>query len=114
MAAFTPVVEDPVVRETVALQGMEETRHAQLIRVMIDRYGIDATEQPVEAFPPDLETAVIDFGYGECMDSFLGFGAFKTARQSGFLPEWMFEIFDVLMHEKTRHNPKRPTAPARA
>ena len=43
------------------------------------------------------------FGFGECMDSFLGFGAFKTARQSEFLPESMFEIFDVLMYEETRH-----------
>jgi hypothetical protein len=50
-----------------------------------------------------METAFIDFGFGECMDSFLGFGAFKTARQSEFLPESMFEIFDVLMYEETRH-----------
>ena len=50
-----------------------------------------------------METAFIDFGFGECMDSFLGFGAFKTARQSEFLPEAMFEIFDVLMYEETRH-----------
>ena len=101
--AFTPQVTDPVVREAVALQGVEETRHAKLIRVMIDRYGIDATEQPLETFPPDLETAFIDFGFGECLDAFLGFGAFKTARESEFLPEGMFEIFDVLMHEETRH-----------
>jgi hypothetical protein len=103
VAAFTPMVQDPLVREAVALQGVEETRHAGLIRVMIDRYGLEATEQPIEQFPPDLETAFIDFGFGECMDSFLGFGAFKTARQSEFLPEGMFEIFDVLMHEETRH-----------
>jgi hypothetical protein len=103
VAAFTPMVQDPLVREAVALQGVEETRHAQLIRVMIDRYGLEATEQPIEQFPPNLETAFIDFGFGECMDSFLGFGAFKTARQSEFLPEGMFEIFDVLMHEETRH-----------
>ena len=45
----------------------------------------------------------LDFGFGECMDSFLGFRAFKTARQSEFLPESMFEIFDVPMHEETRH-----------
>ena len=70
---------------------------------MIDRYGLDATEQPLETFPPNMETAFIDFGFGECMDSFLGFGAFKTARQSEFLPEGMFEIFDVLMYEETRH-----------
>jgi hypothetical protein len=103
VAAFTPMVQDPLVREAVALQGFEEARHAQLLRVMIDRYGLDATEQPLETLPPNLETAFIDFGFGECMDSFLGFGAFKTARQSEFLPEGMFDIFDLLMHEETRH-----------
>jgi len=101
--AFLPHVVDPVVREAVALQGVEETRHARLIRVMIDRYGIDATEQPLEKFPADLETAFIDFGFGECLDAFLGFGAFKTARESEFLPAAMFDIFDVLMFEETRH-----------
>lgn len=101
--AFTPQVIDPLVQQAVALQGVEESRHAKLIQVMIDRYGLDATEQPLEAFPADLETAFIDFGFGECMDAFLGFGAFKTARQSEFLPEGMFEIFEVLMHEETRH-----------
>jgi hypothetical protein len=101
--AFTPEVRDPLVREAVALQGVEETRHARLIRVLIDRYGLDATEQPLEAFPRDLETAFIDFGFGECLDAFLGFGAFKTARQSEFLPSAMFDIFDVLMFEETRH-----------
>ncbi len=101
--AFTPYITDPVVREAVALQGVEETRHAKLIRVLIDRYGLEATEQPLETFPADLETAFIDFGFGECLDAFLGFGAFKTARQSAFLPEGMFEIFDVLMYEETRH-----------
>src|ERR1700733_3567992 len=103
VAAFTPMVQDPLVREAVALQGVEEARHAQLLRVMIDRYGLAAPEQPLDAFPADLETAFIDFGFGECMDSFLGFGAFKTARQSEFLPEGMFTIFDVLMFEETRH-----------
>jgi hypothetical protein len=103
VAAFTPLVADPLVREAIALQGVEEARHAELIRVMIDRYGLEATEQPLESFPANLETAFIDFGFGECMDSFLGFGAFKTARQSEFLPEGMFDIFDVLMFEETRH-----------
>ncbi|MEC4589656.1 hypothetical protein VPG91_01540 [Nitrospirillum amazonense] len=103
VAAFTPLIDDPLVREAMAIQGVEETRHAHLIRVMIDRYGLDATEQPLEALPEDKEKAFIDFGFGECLDAFLGFGAFKTARQSEFLPESMFEIFDVLMHEETRH-----------
>jgi hypothetical protein len=101
--AFTPHVEDSVVREAIALQGFEERRHADLIRVMIERYGIDATAQPLETLPADLETAFIDFGFGECLDSFLGFGAFKTARQSEFLPDALFDIFDMLMFEETRH-----------
>jgi hypothetical protein len=92
--AFTPHVVDPVVREAVALQGVEEIRHAKLIRVMIDHYSLNATEQPMEVFPADLETAFIDFG----------FGAFKTARESALLPEATLEIFDVLMHEQTRHS----------
>jgi len=101
--AFTPQVDDPLVREAVEMQGREEVRHAKLIKVMIDRYGIEATEQPMEQFPAKLEVAFIDFGFGECLDSFLGFGAFKTARESEFLPGSMFDIFDVLMHEETRH-----------
>lgn len=101
--AFLPQIEDPVVREAARVQGVEETRHAKLIKVLIDKYGLNATEQPLEDFPEDLETAFIDFGFGECLDAFLGFGAFKTARQSEFLPEKMFEIFDILMDEETRH-----------
>jgi hypothetical protein len=103
VAAFTETVADPLVREAVALQGHEEARHARLLAVMIERYGIDAPEQPLEPLNQQLETGFIDFGFGECLDSFLGFGAFKFARQSGFLPEAMFEIFDMLMFEETRH-----------
>jgi hypothetical protein len=101
--AFTETIDDPVLKEAVALQGFEEARHADLIRVMIKRYGIDATETPLDKLPADIETAFKDFGYGECVDSFLGFGVFKIARQSGFLPESMFQIFDRLMYEETRH-----------
>ncbi|HUB95300.1 MAG TPA: hypothetical protein VL993_05250 [Stellaceae bacterium] len=103
VAAFTETIEDPLVREAVALQGFEEARHAKLLAVMIERYGIDAPEQPLEALNPDIETGFMDFGFGECLDSFLGFGAFKFARQSEFLPSEMFDIFDMLMFEETRH-----------
>ena len=39
--AFTETVKDPVLKEAIALQGAEEARHAELIRVMIERYSID-------------------------------------------------------------------------
>jgi len=101
--AFSETIDDPVVREAIELQGFEEARHAELIRVMIQRYGIEVTEKVLDPLPADIETAFKDFGFGECMDSFLGFGAFKIAREDGFLPEAMFEIFDALMYEETRH-----------
>lgn len=101
--AFAETVDDPVLKQAVALQGFEEARHADLLRVMVRRYGIDATEQPLDPLPADTATAFKDFGFGECMDSFLGFGVFKIARTSEFLPEGMFEIFDTLMYEETRH-----------
>jgi hypothetical protein len=101
--AFAETVGDPLVREAVDLEGIEEERHAQLLGVMIRRYGLPAVEMELEPIGPDLHTAFTDFGYGECIDSFLGFGVFKIARQSEFLPEPLFEIFDTLMLEETRH-----------
>ena len=103
VAAFAKTVNDPLLREAVDLQGLEETRHAALLREMIRRYGIDVTEHPLDPLPADIETAFKDFGFGECMDSFLGFGVFKIAREGGFLPEAMFEVFETLMYEETRH-----------
>src|SRR6267154_2706297 len=103
VAAFTETVADPVLREALALQGREETRHARLIRVMIEKYGLDAAERPLEDISEDIETRFKDFGFGECLDSFLGFGLFKIALQSEFLPKEMLRIFDTLMYEETRH-----------
>ena len=90
-------------REAVTLQGFEEARHAELLRLMIQRYGVAAEERPPDPPSGNLLRAFADFGYGECLDAFLGFGVFKIARRAGFLPEAMFEIFETLIHEETRH-----------
>jgi hypothetical protein len=103
VGAFTETVSDPVLKAALALQGEEETRHANLIRVMIDRYDLDAPERPMEHLGPDIETRFKDFGFGECLDSFLGFGLFKIAWQAEFLPREMLQIFETLMYEETRH-----------
>jgi len=104
VAAYSRTIADPLVREAVCLQGLEEARHAELLRVMIRHYGIAAEERPLdEPLGVDLRRAFADFGYGECLDSFLGFGVFKIARRSGFLPDPLFDIFDMLMREETRH-----------
>jgi len=104
VVAYAQTIADPLVREAVTLQGFEEARHAELLRVMIQRYRIAADEPPLdEPKGSDPRRAFADFGYGECLDSFLGFGVFKVARRSGFLPEPLFDIFDMLMREETRH-----------
>lgn len=103
VAAFTETVTDPVLRQALALQGEEETRHAHLIRVMVDRYGLDAPERPIGNLGTDIETSFKDFGFGECFDSFVGFGLFKIAWQSEFLPREIMQIFSMLMYEETRH-----------
>src|ERR1700742_1470054 len=104
VAEFVKTIkDDPVMHAAVALQGFEEARHAKLIRVMIEKYGIDAAERPLEDVSDNVETRFKDFGFGECMDSFLGVGVFKIAMQSEFLPKEMFAIFETLMYEETRH-----------
>jgi len=64
VAAFTETVRDPVLKEAIALQGFEEARHAELIREMIRRYGIDAQELPMEKLSADVETAFKDLEAG--------------------------------------------------
>jgi hypothetical protein len=103
VAAFTETITDPVLKAALALQGQEETRHANLIRVMIDRYGLDAPERPIGDLGADIETSCKDFGFGECLDSFVGFGLFKIAWQSEYLPREVMQIFSMLMYEETRH-----------
>jgi hypothetical protein len=101
--AYAATIGDPLVREAVLLQGFEETRHAKLLRLMICRYGLAAEERQLEQIGPDLYRTFADFGYGECLDTFLGFGVFNIARRAAFLPDPMFAIFDTLLHEENRH-----------
>lgn len=101
--AYAATIQDPLIREAVNLQGVEEARHARMIQFMIHHYAIKVNEHPLDPLSVELEKVFIDFGYGECLDAFLGFGAFTLARHARFLPEAMFTIFDQLLQEETRH-----------
>jgi hypothetical protein len=103
VAAYGETITDPLVREAVMLQGFEEARHAELLWLMIRRYGVAVEEREPDLPTGDLLRAFADFGYGECIDAFLGFGVFKIARRARFLPDPLFDIFEVLIHEETRH-----------
>lgn len=103
LQAYADLVEDPMIRDAIALQAMEEARHGRVIEYMINHYGIEIPERPEKPLPADLEPAFIKFGYGECFDSFFAFGLFGIARQTEFIPEALFNIFNTLVDEEARH-----------
>ncbi len=103
VTAFAETVSDPVLREAIALQGLEETRHGQLLEYMIGHYGIEVKERPAKPRPKNMQQAFIDFGFDECLDSFFAFGMFGLAREAQYFPEPLFTIFDALVEEEARH-----------
>lgn len=99
---FAETVTDSELREALAMQGVEEARHARLLEEMLRRYGI-ATAPPSEATTRSSKRDFIDFGYEECIDAFFGFGIFGLARQIQlFVPE-LTDIFEYVLLEEARH-----------
>lgn len=94
--------KDPVLSRAISLQGYEEQRHAELLKLLTDRYGIQ-----IPAFSPkrpsDPEWDFMRIGYGECFDSFFAFGLFKVASDSGFFPPGLVKLFEPVMQEEGRH-----------
>src|SRR5438045_3927433 len=100
--AMAEVERDPLLREAIALQGYEESRHAALLESMLAHYGI-----PIPGGegvrPRDAEWGFLRMGYGECFDSFFAFGLFRLAADSGIFPAPLVERFDGVMQEEARH-----------
>ncbi|MDO8756774.1 MAG: ferritin-like domain-containing protein [Elusimicrobiota bacterium] len=100
--SFGKKLKDPDLKEAVSMNGFEEGRHAALLSGLTRRYGI-----AVEKFDPtpdvDAEWGFLKVGYGECFDSFFGFGLFALARDSGYFSPALVKIFDPIMQEEARH-----------
>jgi hypothetical protein len=94
--------KDPVLSKAITMQGYEEQRHAEILTLLTGKYGI-----PVSPFKPvapaDPSWAFMRIGYGECFDSFFAFGLFALARDSGFFPPSLVELFEPIMQEEGRH-----------
>jgi hypothetical protein len=101
VTGFAATIGDTTIRNAVELQGFEEDRHGRLIATMGERYGLDAEKHPPQLDP--TESAFIHFGYCECLDSFLGFGLFRLAREIEFLPESLISLFTRVLWEEARH-----------
>lgn len=94
--------KDPVLARAISLQGYEEQRHADILRLLVDAYGIPVPRYGTER-PQDPNWAFMRIGYGECFDSFFAFGLFALARDSGFFPPSLVELFEPIMQEEGRH-----------
>lgn len=103
VTSFAETINDPLIKEAIALQGREEQRHAKLIQYLINHYQIDIKAPPQAELPKNIKQEFIKFGFGECLDSFFAFGMFGIAKQSHYLPEPFFTIFDPILDEEARH-----------
>ena len=94
---------DPVLARAIALQGYEEGRHAALLRLLTQNYGIAVADFPTPRPPANPERAFLSTGYGECLDSFFAFGLFAIGRRSEYFPSALTDIFDPILQEEARH-----------
>jgi hypothetical protein len=101
--ALARIEPDPLLRDAVAMQGFEEARHKQLIEGMLKTYDISFEEPGEYRVSSDAEWGFMRMGYGECFDSFFAFGLFRLAKESGFFPAPLVEIFNPLVQEEARH-----------
>lgn len=101
LESFAQSQKDPLIVQALRLQGYEEDRHGRMLATLVERYGLDGKAEPPAAYGG--RQAFIDFGYNECLDSFVGFGIFRIARQVHFLPDALTSLFSRVMYEEARH-----------
>ena len=103
MQAMADTVTDPLIKEAVSLNAFEEGRHKLVIRNMLHSYGIKTKLETDYKPPSDPEWAFIRTGYGECFDSFFAFGLFHMAKESGYFPPALVDVFEPVVQEEARH-----------
>lgn len=103
MAAYAATEKDPDLRDAIALNAWEESRHKEVLSRLVEAYGIPLVQEPPYPLPGDAEWAYLVTGYSECIDSFFAFGLFELARQSGLFPPELVETFEPVMQDECRH-----------
>ena len=103
VASYAAVVRDPLLHEAIALNAFEEGRHREVLSGLVAAYGITLAPEPQYVLRGDPEWAFMRTGYSECIDSFLSFGLFESARRSGFFPPELVAAFEPVVQEEARH-----------
>jgi hypothetical protein len=103
MQAMADIQSDPLIKEAITLNAFEEGRHKLVIRNMLNFYGIPLKQEGAYAPPKNPEMMFIRTGYGECLDSFFAFGLFYMAKESGYFPPQLVNVFEPVVNEEARH-----------
>lgn len=103
VATSAATIRDPVMRSAVAINAFEEARHKLVLGDIVRAYGIDLAPEPAYVIPRDREWASIVTGFSQCIDSVFGFGLFRIAERSGFVPAELIATFEPAMREERRH-----------
>jgi hypothetical protein len=100
---YADLVDDPLLRRAVELDGFEEGRHKEVLSNLVQAYGIPLAPEPEYLRPRDPQWAFMVTGFSECIDSFFAFGLFALAQRSGFFPPALVDTFEPVMQEEGRH-----------
>jgi len=101
--SYADLVDDPLLRRAVELDGFEEGRHKEVLSNLVQAYGIPLAPEPEYLRPRDPQWAFMVTGFSECIDSFFAFGLFALAKRSGFFPPALVDTFEPVMQEEGRH-----------
>ena len=103
MKYYAETVDDPLVKDAVALNGFEEQRHKDVLHHMVTFYGIKLAQEPPYKPWHGPEQGFMRTGFSECLDSFFAFGLFAMAKRSGYFPPALVETFEPVIQEECRH-----------
>jgi hypothetical protein len=70
---------------------------------LVEAYGIQLMPEPAYEVPNDPEWGWLVTGYSECIDSFLAFGLFESAKRTGYFPADLVDTFEPVVQEEGRH-----------
>lgn len=101
LRSFAQTQRDELVCEALSLQGYEEDRHGRMVQELISRYGLSASAVQPTSRPSRRE--FLAFGYGECLDSFFGFGIFRIACNLKVVSTELTDLFSRVLFEEARH-----------
>ena len=100
---YAESVDDPLLRQAIALNGFEERRHRHVLSNLVEAYGIKLAPEPPYERPRDPEWAFMVTGYSECIDSFFAFGLVDAAKRTGYFPPELVDTFEPVVQEEGRH-----------